>query len=139
MRKKVFLILLVVILIGVIFFAVNPINVDKRQTRKPKGDSQVVSEKKSKTVEIENPNSETGEKTEIKYDQYIVANGYAGASDNVYYTRDNTLYHLKLSTNTSTVIAEGVEKIEEDIDTILVYKGSKFKQKVEDDYLTYVD
>ena len=109
------------------------------KVKKPKGDSVKKDEPYKEKAEIESPQSEENEKVEIKYDQYITASGYAGASDNVYYTRNNTLYHLTLSTNTSEVIAEGVKKIEEDIDTILVYKGDNFKEVKTDNYLTYID
>ena len=74
-----------------------------------------------------------------KYDQYLVASGYSGASNNVYYIKDGVLYHLVLSTNKITKIAEGVTKIESGKGTILVYKGNKFKIINEDNYLTYVD
>ena len=127
------------LLVGGGFLAIKALNTPKETIRKPKGDTPKASEKNKKEAVIDNPNSENNEKTEIKYDQYITASGYAGASDNVYYTRNNTLYHLTLSTNTSEVIAEGVSKIEEDIDTILVYKNSDFKQVKEDNYLTYID
>lgn len=79
------------------------------------------------------------QKTDKKYDQYFVANGYSGASDNVYYTKDGNLYHLVLSTNKITKIAEGVTKIEDSRGTILVYKGNSFKILKDDNYLTYVD
>lgn len=86
--------------------------------------------------ELEN----TKEKGENKgYDQYFVANGYSGASDNVYYIKDGVLYHLVISTNEIIKIAEGVSKIENGKGTIEVYKGTNFKELEEDNYLTYVN
>ena len=88
---------------------------------------------------IENQNSDESNQIELKYDEYVIANGYTGASDNAYYTRNNTLYHLIISKNETIKIAEGVKKIEDDIDTVLVYKGKNFKIIKEDDYVTYID
>ena len=79
------------------------------------------------------------EKNNKEYDEYLVASGYSGASDNVYYTKDGVLYHLVLSTKEIVKIAEGVSKIEKDKETILVYKGNSFKILKDDNYLTYVD
>ena len=73
------------------------------------------------------------------YDQYLVASGYSGANDNVYYTKDGVLYHLTISTKEITKIAEGVLKIENSKGTIEVYKGKSFKLYKNDDYLTFVD
>ena len=44
-----------------------------------------------------------------------------------------------LSTNKKIKVAEGVDKMENDLGTIIVYKGKNFKIYVEDNYLTYVD
>lgn len=74
-----------------------------------------------------------------KYDQYFVANGFSGASDNVYYTKSGVLYHLILSTNEVIKVAKGVSKIENDVGTIMVYKGTGFELFEEDNYLTYID
>ena len=144
-RKKVLIGVLVIVIIALVGGGLYS-NKDKLfpmeevpKVKKPKGDSVKKDEPYKEKAEIESPQSEENEKVEIKYDQYITASGYAGASDNVYYTRNNTLYHLTLSTNTSEVIAEGVKKIEEDIDTILVYKGDNFKEVKADNYLTYID
>lgn len=86
-----------------------------------------------------NSNFTTEEEITLKYDQYITASGYAGASDNVYYTRNGSLYHLILSTEETIKLAEGVDKIEKDLDGMRAYKGSNFKLIKEDDYVTYVD
>ena len=144
-KKKVLIGVLIILIIALVCGGVY-LNKDKLfpkeevpKVKKPKGDSVKKDEPYKEKAEIESPQSEENEKVEIKYDQYITASGYAGASDNVYYTRNNTLYHLTLSTNTSEVIAEGVKKIEEDIDTILVYKGDNFKEIKTDNYLTYID
>lgn len=72
-------------------------------------------------------------------DGYITASGYAGASDNVYYTKNGVLYHEKLSTKEKTKLAEGVKKIELDIETLIAYKGKNFKIIKEDNYVTYKD
>ena len=79
------------------------------------------------------------EEIDLKYDQYVEANGYAGASDNVYYTRNKVLYHLVLSTNQTTRLAEGVDKIESDLDCLKAYKGENFKIVEEDEYVIYID
>ena len=83
--------------------------------------------------------SEEAEEVELKYDQYITASGYAGASDNVYYTRNGVLYHMQISTEQTTKLAEGVIKIESILDGMKAYKGKNFKIIKEDDYITYVD
>ena len=79
------------------------------------------------------------EKINLKYDQYIIANGFVGASDNAYYTRNKSLYHLIISTNETTKLAEGIDKIENDKDLLLAYKGSNFKLINQDNYVLYVD
>ena len=76
---------------------------------------------------------------EIKADDYIIANGYAGAGDNAYYIKNNNLYHVRVSTNERTKLAEGIKKIEEEIDYIKAYKGKNFKIVSEDGYIEYVD
>ena len=83
--------------------------------------------------------SEEKEEVELKYDQYIIASGYAGASDNVYYTRNGVLYHMNISTEQTTKLAEGVKSIESDLDGMKAYKGKNFKIIKEDNYITYVD
>ena len=82
---------------------------------------------------------EDAKEVDLKYDQYITANGYTGASDNVYYTRNGTLYHFVISSERTTKLAEGVDKIESDIDCMKAYKGKDFKLIAEDDYVIYVD
>ena len=71
--------------------------------------------------------------------QYLIASGYAGASNNAYCLKSNNLYHIKISTNEITLLAKGINKIENDIGTILVYKGKNIKIISEDNYLTYID
>ena len=84
-------------------------------------------------------NNTSSNNSDKKYDQYFVANGFSGASDNVYYTKSGVLYHLVLSTNEVIKVAKGVSKIENDVGTIMVYKGNGFEIFEEDNYLTYVD
>lgn len=93
---------------------------------------------KEETVTSETVGEE-GKDVELKYDQYITASGYAGAADNVYYTRNRVLYHFVISTEQTTRLAEGVDKIEEDLDSIRAIKGKDFKLIYEDDYVVYVD
>ena len=62
-----------------------------------------------------------------------------GASDNVYYTRNGSLYHLIVSTNKTTKLAEGVGKIENSMETVIVHKSNNFKIIEEDNYVTYTN
>ena len=115
------------------------INVETNDDKKddaPKEDEPY--ENETKLVDKYGSSDETNE-IDLKYDQYITANGYAGASDNVYYTRNGALYHLRISTNQTTKLAEGVKKIESDLDGMIAYKGNGFKLIAEDEYVTYLD
>ena len=91
----------------------------------------------SKTIKSEV--ADDAKEIELKYDEYVVANGYIGASDNAYFTRNNVLYHLVISSDTVSKIAEGVKKIEDEKDTLFAYKGENFKIIKEDEYITYID
>lgn len=93
--------------------------------------------KESKIIKSDVADNES--EYELKYDEYVVANGYVGASDNAYFTRNKVLYHIVISTNQITKIAEGVRKIENDKDSLTAYKGENFKIVKEDDYVFYVD
>ena len=150
--KKVFaLILIIIAFIAGLYTYKYYFNDKEKQTTKSQEEKQVIediideidtkydTDTQTKTEETKEKESENKEKTGTEYDQYFVANGFAGASDNVYYTKDNVLYHLILSTNKKIKVAEGVDKMENDLGTIIVYKGKNFKIYVEDNYLTYVD
>lgn len=148
--KKVFALILIVIAFIVGLYTYKYYFKDKEeQTTKSQEEKQVIEDiideidtKYDKDVsDTKDKQEDTKEqkKEETEYDQYFVANGYSGASDNVYYTKNNVLYHLILSTNKKIKVAEGVEKLENDLGTIIVYKGKNFKILVEDNYLTYVD
>ena len=107
-------------------------------------DTSTISEddEKSENKEDSNDNSNKTNNNDDKKeyeDGYITASGYAGASDNVYYTKNGVLYHEKLSTKEKTKLAEGVKKIELDIETLIAYKGKNFKIIKEDNYVTYKD
>ena len=141
-RFAIVLTIILIILLGVcIYYAIN-----LQET--PKEEEEVIeideSPKKDEPYENEttlkdNYGTEEEKEVELKYDQYITANGYAGAADNVYYTRNKTLYHLIISTDQTIKLAEGVEKIESDLDGMRAYKGKNFKLIKEDEYVTYVD
>ncbi len=135
-KKVIVLVLVVIILILSIVFVLNFIGNRYNNSVRYKGPSTKEPYKKKKEVKDGFGNEDN---VELKYDQYVVASGYAGAADNVYYTRNNILYHLKLSTNETIRIAEGVKKIEEDIDSLKVYKGDSFRIITEDNYINYVE
>ena len=134
----VFSILVIAVGVYVIIFFINYNKSDTTQNNPNE-----VNEKENKNTEEEK--KETNEEEpetkpdDKKYDQYLVASGFAGASDHAYYTKNNNLYHLIISKNQATLIAKGVDKIESDIGSILVYKGNDFKIVEEDEFLTYVD
>ena len=139
--KKVLIVIIIFILIVVGFFAYKTLYSEpKKEPEKtnkntmPKSDEPYKNEKK-----IKSNFDEEAEEIDLKYDQYIEANGYAGASDNAYYTRNNVLYHIVLSSNETTRIAEGIDKIESDLDCIKAYKGKNFKIIEEDEYVIYVN
>ena len=145
MKKKlanIFIILLIAILGVCIYYALN-LNENKKEEKQvielentPKKDEPYENE----TTLNDNFGTQEEEKEiDLKYDQYITASGYAGASNNVYYTRNGVLYHLIISTNQTIKLAEGVEKIESDLDGMIAYKGKKFKLLKEDEYVTYID
>lgn len=149
-KNKLILIILIIFLIGLLallFFSLRNSNGESLD------DEKISEEEKEQLIEDinddikedtgdANENTDNGDNntnSDKKYDQYLVANGYSGASDNVYYTKDNVLYHLVLSTEKITKIAEGVLKIENAKGTIIVHRGDNFKVFEEDNYLTYVD
>ena len=149
--KKVFTIFLIILLIGAlgicIHYAINMEDSHTTEEEKIKGDDLPSNDlpKEDEPYENEtklinkNTDDEESSEVELKYDQYIVASGYAGASDNVYYTRNKVLYHLVISTDKTTKLAEGVEKIESDLDGMRAYKSKDFKIFEEDEYVTYID
>ena len=135
MKKKI----LLVMLLFLIIICMLVINKNTGSEQKVLDDRPSDNEpyKKKKTIKSE----VTDEKKEIelKYDQYVVANGFIGASDNAYFTRNNVLYHLVISTDTVTKLAVGIKKIENDKDSLNAYKDKDFKIINEDEYVTYVD
>lgn len=143
MRKTLIVILLLVVL-GLsgysIYNANNPKEEKKESTSTneelPKEDEPYKNETK---INSNFTSNEEEKEVVIRYDQYITASGYAGASDNVYYTRNGSLYHLTVSSGDTIKLAEGVDKIESDLDSMKAYKGSDFKLIKEDDYVIYVD
>ena len=145
MKKKILIIISICLIMFI--FGISIINnqsKDKLQNKKSNNISQVDNKPKEnepykESTIIENENTDEKEKIELKYDQYIIANGFMGASDNVYYTRNNSLYHLIISTNETIKLAEGIEKIEDDKDTLIAYKGKNFKIINEDNYVIYTD
>lgn len=142
--KKFLTTIFVILLIGAVGFSAyyvvnNKEKLFKEETTKdtlPKKDEPYENETKVKSNFVD---EEEAEEIDLKYDQYVTASGYAGASDNVYYTRNGVLYHLVLSTNNTTRLAEGVEKIEGDLDSLRAYKGKDFKIIEEDEYVQYID
>ena len=144
--KKKLAIILIIFLIGIlgvcIYYAIN-LNENKKEEKEvielentPKKDEPY---KNETTLNDNFGSEEEGKEIDLKYDQYITASGYAGASNNVYYTRNGVLYHLIISTNQTIKLAEGVEKIESDLDGMMAYKGKNFKLIKEDEYVTYID
>ena len=150
--KKVFIgaVIIAILLIGGGFFlSMNNNKVEKSKKETPKEEEKQET-KDDKTVTSTNTaRIKTGGDDDSQVtsdnsknesnDQYIIANGYAGASDNAYYTKNGVLYHERLSTNEKTKIAEGVKKIESDIGGLIAYKGQGFKIISEDSYVTYKD
>ena len=143
--KKVFTTIFVIVLICGISFSIYYVMNNKEKILKkeepvtkdtlPKEDEPYEQEETLKSNFVP---EEEAEEIDLKYDQYVTANGYAGASDNVYYTRNGVLYHLVLSTNKTTRLAEGVDKIENDLDFMKAYKGKGFKIIEEDEYVKYI-
>ena len=64
-------------------------------------------------VRIDNLNefNSDGEEEYKNADKYLSAKGYAGASDNIYYLKGDSLYYYKISSKTTTLIAKGVSDI----------------------------
>lgn len=136
MKKKTKIIILLIIVSIISIFSVKMIldYKNNKSNNNVPGEKEPYKKKKKLKDNYGNENE-----VELKYDDYVVASGYAGAGDNVYYTRNHNLYHLRLSTNESIKIAEGVKKLEESIDTVKAYKDNNFKLINEDDYVTFVD
>ena len=139
--KKILLTILAILIIVLIGFSVFYIKGKVKQNEPttkdtlPSEDEPYKNEESVKSEYV----GEEGKEAEIKYDQYITASGYTGAADNVYYTRNKVLYHFIISTEQTTRLAEGVEKIEEDLDCLKATKGKNFRLIEEDDYVIYVD
>ena len=150
-KNRVFLIVLLIIIVALCSFLVfKKLDSNKKKTTVDETNNIVneviddvdIKYEKEDTTPVEKEEKKENEeikKEDKEYDQYFVANGFSGASDNVYYTKNKTLYHLILSTNQRIKVAEGVDKIENNLGTILVYKGTNFKILEEDNYLTYVE
>lgn len=145
-QRVIFCVLLTVFIVLVVFLFLNrPIF----KNNSPTEENEIVNSKEKKQLikdivsdineEYDNDELENTNDKDKGYDQYFVANGYSGASDNVYYTKDGVLYHLVISTEEIIKVAEGVSKIEKGKGTIEVYKGTNFKILKEDNYLTYID
>ena len=142
--KKFVITIIILLIIGVVGFStyyyLNSKNEEPTKEEKttkntlPKEDEPYKNETKVKSNFVED-----SEEVELKYDQYVTANGYSGASDNIYYTRNGVLYHLVLSTEKTTRLAEGVDRIESDLDCLRAYKGNNFKIIQEDEYVIYED
>lgn len=145
MKKFFITIIVIVLVVGACFAAYYVINNKEDILKKEEPVTKDTLPKKDEPYENETTlksnfvDEEDEKEVDLKYDQYVTANGYAGASDNVYYTRNGVLYHLVLSTNQTTRLAEGVDKIENDLDSLTAYKGKNFKIIEEDEYVNYVD
>lgn len=148
--KKFFVTILIILLIGVagfsIYYALNlkedPVKTEEERKEEEKKENTPKENEpyENETTIIDKYGSDDKEKEiDLKYDQYITANGYAGAADNVYYTRNGVLYHLVVSTEETTKLAEGIKKIENDLDGMRAYKDKDFKLIKEDEYVEYVD
>ena len=138
-KKKIIIIIIVIILVIAGIYVCNKyLLTPKGKTKSNSKTEEKLKKAKPKNKKIKN-NYGNSEEVEVTYDQYLTASGYAGAADNVYYTKDGSLYHLRLSTNETIKIAEGVIKIESGIDTIKAYKGKNFKIIAEDEYIEYID
>ena len=139
MKKKykfiIFFIILILI-VGVSFVVYN--NLNKKHTINTTHKKIKHKKPTKKTSEIED-NYGDSDGVKVKADDYIIASGYAGAGDNAYYIKDNNLYHVRISTNERTKIAEGVKKIEADVESLKAYKGKNFKIVTEDEYVDYVE
>lgn len=151
MKKLIIILILLISVAGITICYVTDIK-EKNQESSKTIDKTTIKDKKNDNTPAEDEpyenkttlkdkygSSDEIEEVELKYDQYIIANGYTGASDNVYYTRNGVLYHLQISTEQTIKLAEGVRKIESDLDGMRAYKGDNFKIKNEDEYVTYVD
>lgn len=143
-KKKFFATILMIVLIGIAgvaaYYALDlkeePIKEEKRKDDAPKEDEPYENET---TLINKYVDEDEAKEVDLKYDQYLTANGYAGAADNVYYTRNGVLYHFVISTEETTKLAEGVKKIENDLDCMRAYKDKDFKLIKEDEYVIYVD
>ena len=147
MRNKniiIVILLIIIVILGsalIYFFMNNPTSDNKDNINKEatttKNDPPKKNEPYENETTLESGFTDESEEIDLKYDQYVTANGFAGASDIVYYTRNNVLYRLILSSQETIRLAEGVEKIEEDIDNLNAYKGKDFRLIEEDSYVTY--
>ena len=143
MRKTLIVILLLVVLGLSAYSIYNANNQTEEKNESPSTNEEIPKEEEPYENETTiNSNFTSGDEDKeviLRYDQYITASGYAGASDNVYYTRNGSLYHLTVSSGDTIKLAEGIDKIESDLDCMRAYKGSDFKLIEEDDYVIYVD
>ncbi|MBQ2639511.1 MAG: hypothetical protein IJF92_01975 [Bacilli bacterium] len=138
MRKKIVIIILIIAILLIIVFKIYSKNNQNSNSKINKKNEPTISGPYKHTKVIEDNYGGSGG-VKIKYDQYVTANGYMGASDNVYYTRNGSLYHLIVSTNKTTKLAEGVGKIENSMETVIVHKSNNFKIIEEDNYVTYTN
>ena len=141
-KLKIILIVLLIALIvlWVLFFLNGKVfNKDSSKEEMIEKETKQIAEEINNEINEDNDNEKTDEKKDKDYDQYLVASGYSGASDNVYYTKDGDLYHLNLSTSKTIKVAEGVLKIESGKGTIIVHKDKNFKILEEDSYLNYAN
>ena len=145
--RLIFIVLLLFLITITAFFFVN-----SKVFKDGESDKEIISEKEKEElikditndinedyVDEEDEDEDVDTEENKGYDQYLVANGYSDASNDVYYTKAGVLYHLILSTKEIIKVAEGISKIEYGKGTMIVYKDANFKVFVEDNYLTYID
>lgn len=74
---------------------------------------------------------------EIEANELEIASGYSGASSNVYYVKDNELFHLELSNLSIEKLATGIKSIEKGLDGITARTQDNYNVLIDDTYITY--
>lgn len=145
-KKRIFLILLILILVAVIgLFLYNRLNDDKtyvkhiNEVNSPEGKDIEVNKEKSDDTEMKEYDFENqdGEKVKIEANKEVTATGFAGANNHVFYLQGNDLYYKNISTGVNELIATGVTDLYLNGADVTAELGKDGKILKENNYITY--
>ena len=92
-----------------------------------------------KTYTFRNEYGNNDKEIKIEADYIERLSGFSGATNNVYYVKDNTLYYLELKDLNNVILATGVIGItKSDTSGIYAFCNKQFDRKADNEYVTYL-